>query len=179
MVDYDAAGIGAGPFGLKRGGRWVLWASYTDNGTADAAPATGRAVVRFRAPVLLATDRDEATDVVEAAAPAGGTFLVAVKRRAVLKFAALDLTGIRQMSFVVGDSKSDWAGGAIEVRLGSDVGPVIGRAEVPSESAVPVAATAAAAIADTPGVNDLYIVLRGSPGERKGSVALGAITFQR
>jgi cytochrome c len=179
MVDHDAAGIGAGPFGLRRGGRWVLWATYTDNGTAGAPPATGRAVVKFRAPVLLATDRDEATDVVEVAAPGGGTFLVAAKRRSVLKFAALDLTGIRQMTFVVGDSKSDWAGGAIEVRLGSGVGPVIGRAEVRSESAAPVTATAAAAIADTPGVNDLYVVLRGSPGDRKGSVALGAITFQR
>jgi hypothetical protein len=95
------------------------------------------------------------------------------------EFAALDLTGVRQMSFVVGDSKSDWAGGAIEVRIGSGVGPVIGRAEVRSESAAPVTATAAAAIADTPGVNDLYLVLRASSGERKGSVALGAITFQR
>ena len=173
------AGPARGPFGASVPGRHVFWAGYTDRGGGGAGPRTGHVVVRLRSPVLLATERDGGRDVAEEPAPGGGIFVVAKRRRAFIRFPAIDLTEVRALAFTIGDSRADWAGGTIEVRTGSAVGPVIGRARVVPQGGARAVRTVVATIARTRGMGALYFVFRGGARAKRGSVALGAIGFRR
>jgi cytochrome c len=179
VVDHDASGLARDAFGLRSRGRYVLSATYTDRGAPGVAPHTGRATLVLRPPVLLATERDFERGIAASTVADGGVLAVAKRRRAHVGFARIDMTGIRQISFVVGDSADRWAGGAIEVRLDSPVGRPIARVEVISDSPQPRLRTVATTIPPTRGFHTMYLLFRGGAGSLEGSVALAAVVFGR
>ena len=178
-ADRGVKAVEDGPFGRRVPGRYVLWASYEDHGHSDAGPRTGHTVARFRAPLLMATERDGARRVRDETVDGFGTFAVATQSGAYLRYDHIDLTGVRRLTFVAGNAKERWAGGTVELRLSSVIGPVIARAEIVSNSPAMAVSKVSTGIEPTLGRQTLYVVLRGRAGKRLGSVALGAIAFHR
>lgn len=179
----DGTPDGKTPFGDHAPGRYLFWATYTDRGSTGrrgaGAPRSAHVAVPFRAPLLLAADRDGGRKLRDVDGAPGLRFAVPTSRRAVLRYDKIDLTGVRALGLFVGNDKESWAGGRIEIRLGSAIGKVIGRAKVAPDGGPASIKRVPAALAPVRGLQSLFVVLRGGAGNRRGPVALAAIAFER
>jgi len=148
-------------------GAILVRAVYTDQGDELAPPLTGESLRLLRSPVLPVTEA-VVREGVEPAERGGGQ----VHSGSVLGFRQVDLTGVRQLELLAtAFSNQQQPGGAIEVRLDSATGPLLGTAKVESRPftfgggggggrrgggppGVPLA------VPDTRGRHDLFLVFR-------------------
>lgn len=139
IVDYvlSLAGDGAEPLAVAgeftptipentdSSGKFIVRASYTDNGDEGAAPLSGQAIYVLRSSELGVSGADVNQGVV------AGRFGASVAPNAHLGFKQVDLTGVRSLdltaaAYTFGDQK----GGTIEIRLGSPTGDLIGSLDI-------------------------------------------------
>lgn len=165
-----------GPFGNHAPGRYLFSATYTDQGGRGGGKGAGRSAhvtVPFRAPLLLAAERTGGENLRDVDGKPGPRFAASTTRRAVLRYDKIDLTGVRSLNLFVGNDKNAWKAGRIEIRIGSAIGKVIGRATANPDGDPASVRAVAAPLTPVRGLRSLFIVLRG------GAVALAAIGFER
>jgi cytochrome c len=161
-----------GPFGAAMHGRYLLSASYTDNGNGADAPLVGSATLQFRHPNVMATALEPVGrfDLVDTD---GISLLVSSEAGASARLADIDLTEIRSISLATFGSARRWPGGGVELRLDAADGELVGSFDVVHDSRRPEVRRAAIRIDRRRGRHDLYLVVPGA-----GSTAIGAICFE-
>jgi cytochrome c len=158
--------------------RYVLWASYTDQGIQGKNRKTGLAALELRAPALPVRERSAADGVEAITLPDGAAALAGVQPRSLIQFEGIDLTDVRVVEFVVSDFAPDWAGGRIELRVDDPLGKPLGQVTFEPQSTQARLAALPMPITAAPGRHHLYVYLRGLKGAKKGSLALTSLKLQ-
>ncbi len=158
------------PSGESTKGSFVLRAAYTDKGSSLISSSSSESLIVLRNPTVAPETADESKQT-ELITAQGKAFYV-VGSGAYLGYHDIDLSGISQIDFSVQASpKVDAAGGAIEVRLDSPSGKLIGETAFieirdPSRPAgsqagpIPRPAPAKARIDGVEGIHKLYFVFK-------------------
>ena len=111
------------PNGENDKGSFIFRAAYTDRGTNFAPPQSADAILVLRSPTLSVSHTDKLRGITfngdksRAVATGSGSYL---------SFNKIDITGIKQIEFVVAEGENI-SGGAIEIRLDSPSGKLIGQ----------------------------------------------------
>jgi len=148
----------------KSFGRYILTASYEDKGGADVAPILRRTQVQLRHAKMSASSADGFRDA--AKANNKGTYLIKFTADgAFIFFNDVDLRGIKFVNFELDPANTS---GKLEVRLGSEGGPVIASTPVISKEDKPLDTDKRwmDVRVDLPKRTDqdtLYIVFKGDP----------------
>ncbi|GAB3920609.1 PQQ-dependent sugar dehydrogenase [Mucilaginibacter myungsuensis] len=140
------------PEGENTDGSFIIRAAYTDKGAKLSSVQSGEQTLVLDAPQLLVSklsdkkNVDQDWDITYATIKDGGW----------LKFANVDLTGVKQMELVTARGNGQPADVTLQVRAGSPTGKVLGKytGKYPGQ---PIKLD----VADAAGVNDLYFVLNG------------------
>lgn len=142
----------------KKGGRYVVMASYTDQGGEAVGPLAVREMLVLHAPYLEAEAHDEADGVATRSLEAGSA--VDGNGGGYIAFHQRDLTDVGAISAHLVESEGSTSDGQIQVRLDAEDGPVVGTFEItPSQGSSPVIT---AQIAPTAGLHDLYFTFEGN-----------------
>ncbi|HWV56954.1 MAG TPA: PQQ-dependent sugar dehydrogenase [Longimicrobiales bacterium] len=171
------------PGGDNGRGSVVIRAAYTDQGASGLPAQTSESMVVLRNATAIAP---RAADLVADVMTQGGSAVMPFPGGYVT-LRNVDLTGIRRVEFVAqAQAANRYAGGVIEVRLGSPDGRLIGEATV--NAAQPGgggggggggqgAAGVGADLEDVAGVHDVYFVVR--EGETPSSLPLMTLSLIR
>ncbi|HYC85466.1 MAG TPA: ThuA domain-containing protein [Chryseosolibacter sp.] len=111
--------------GAEEEGAYLLTATYFDKGAENVPPAASSHTVALRAPTLKA---DAATELngVRLIRYQGNVGLENVRHNTSAAFRDLDLTGVKKISITTFNRPEENVGGAIEVRLDSREGKLLG-----------------------------------------------------
>jgi cytochrome c len=116
----------------KTPGTFIFKASYRDRGSASQNPIETGESIALRPAFQQAEQADSMSRLVRTYRPHNGDTVVLneLKNNHFFLFKHLDLTGIHSVAMSVGsnDSKYSYAGGRVELRLGSPKGPLLGQA---------------------------------------------------
>lgn len=149
-------------------GKLVVRAVYTDGG-GDGVPAhTADAVVVLRGPQLSAGSADVLQGVTTTVENRGaGPVAVIARADSHVAFRAIDLTGIRRVELAASaTARQGTIGGAIEARLGSAGGMLLGRTEIAVTEPPPGGGgtfrppPVTLALPETTGTHDVYLVFK-------------------
>jgi cytochrome c len=143
----------------RAGGRYVLTASYRDQGAPDAAPLTTetRAVIHARRTRAALFDASRAVTVMEVSTLRRDRRICAqLSAGSYLLFRHVNLAGIGRIACEV--SAGVGHGGVLEFRADRPDGPLVGRVVVPETGLWDNWKTVNAEIRDPGGVRDLYVV---------------------
>ncbi|RKP53075.1 carbohydrate-binding protein [Cohnella endophytica] len=145
---------------------YYITASYTDNGTADAAPLTGSSTM-----VILSKDRqaeyyDDSSggklQTEETKDTGGGRNLGFIESGSWIAYKKMDLANINGIQARVSSAGS---GGTIEMRADSETGPLLSTLKVPVTGDWQKWVDAKGEIKDAPqGQHDIYFVFKGGDG---------------
>lgn len=123
--------------GKKPRGKYILTASYTDNGANGLASATGESMLIFQNPMMQfekgeLTEGMQAFEIPEEYLGAMGMtgqkveIVMGLKNDATIKFKDIDLTGIKMLMVGAGGVYQMHNGGTMEVRLDAPDGDKVG-----------------------------------------------------
>jgi cytochrome c len=165
-------------------GTFILKASYRDRGSGSQAPLENSETIALRPAFQQAEQADSMSREVRTYRPFNGDTVVLndLKNNGFFVFKHTDLTGIHSIAMGIGmsDSKYEYVGGRVEIRLDSPKGKLVGKADIPSKSATGKMTFAdIAAPITNPGdgkFHDLYFVLK---NENSPSGAVGAVDWVR
>jgi cytochrome c len=134
-----------------KAGTYLFAASYTDKGAGKLAPATGQKVVALRNPTIKAVDFDQVSKGSKYKVDGLGEVLAATGDKGFAKYNGIDLTGIKNISFMGLYMQGQTSGGILELRTGSPTGNLVGSAEINASKKfnIPV---------NVLGIQDLYFV---------------------
>ena len=157
----------------KKEGAYIIQATYTDKGGKVIGPLTTSQSLALRSPKIKANSFDESKSVSKfTVEQLGGEVVIATENDSYIAFKNIDLTGVK--SIVVGafSQQGTTMGGALEVRLGSPTGTVVGNLEVKEASLMPLKMKV-----NTAGEQDLYFVFKNPKAEGKPLFAINTIEF--
>jgi cytochrome c len=149
-------------------GAVVIRAVYSDNGTQGAPAHTSDAVAVLRGPLISASTAD-VLDGVETTVEnrQAGQMAIVARDNSHIAFKGIDLTGVRRAELAASAASGQGnTGGAIEIRLESPAGPVVGQTDVPiteppsGEDPAPPRAPVTINLRETQGVHDVYFVFK-------------------
>lgn len=141
---------------------YVISASYTDDGGAEAAPAlTGSdaAVLQPRIKQAEHFSRQSGVKVVDASDPTGGggRAIGELEDGDHVSYAPVDLTGIERLDLRIAAGS---LGGKVEVHADAPDGPLLGSAEVPGVVGAQTWSTVSVPVQDPGGTHELFLVFR-------------------
>lgn len=133
-VPLSGTFIPAVPKGENGKGGYLLRAAYEDKGTKELTSIASEDIITLRNPVVDPEAADERSGILVMTTPSRSFNMVGPG--AYLGYSDLDMTGIKQINFLVqATPRSGAAGGIIEIHLDSPDGLLIGQTEqvVPKE----------------------------------------------
>lgn len=154
-----------------KAGTYLFAASYTDKGSGKIAPATGQKVVALRHPRVPAVSYDEVSKGMKFKVEGLGEILAATGDKGFAKFANIDLTGIKKISFMGMYMAGQTIGGNLELRTGSPTGTLIGSVEIKASKQYEIPVNVA-------GVKDLYFVFVSPTGAEGALFGLKDFLFE-
>jgi cytochrome c len=165
-------------------GTFILKASYKDRGSASQAPLENSETIALRPSFQQAEQADSLSRGARTYRPFNGDTVVLndLKSNEFFVFKHTDLTGVHSIALGVGmsDSKYQFGGGSVEIRLDSPKGKLVAKADVPSKKeGIKMEFAEIAAPVTDPGdgkFHDLYFVLK---NENNPSKAVGAVDWVR
>jgi cytochrome c len=169
-------------------GAIVIHAAYTDKGAGRLPAETAESLVVLRSPTLGADTADIQRDVLpQVGRNSTSSAAIVPKANGYIAFRALDLTGVRALAIgAQAGGRAGGLGGAIEVRLDSAAGALLGQAAVRVTTQTGSGNRAAALapvnvdLKATSGVHDLYFVFTNDQaGPAQPLMAVATITFQQ
>ncbi|MGQ0713790.1 MAG: ThuA domain-containing protein [Gemmatimonadaceae bacterium] len=142
----------------------VLRAAYTDRGANGIRPARGENTVVLRAPVVVVSRGGVADGIEKYSGPEVPVEVTIGKRSgAFVGFEQLDLTGVSAIDFtaIAPVPNVNAVGGAIEVRLDSATGPLLGEsARLEPQTTLGAPSRLRVPLERTSGMHDVYFVFR-------------------
>jgi cytochrome c len=149
----------------------IARAAYTDKGANGIPPIRSEQTLVLRAPTFSAATAT-IDDGVNKFRLGDNDFMIGTRDGAYIGFENVDLTGVGAMTFIASaPANYGFAGGVVEVRIGSPTGQLIGTsgAITPTQATGQMGGTQVrAAIQPTEGFHDLYLVYR-KPGAPDGA----------
>jgi len=163
-------------------GKYILTATYTDQGAAGIEPLTGRDIVFMRHPRVQAERFDTGENAMRFTVPEDvpgfdkPTDVVVGSDNGHIVFKGTDLTDVRALTARVALVPERTTGGRVEVRLGGPEGRPIGTFALPQTPETVGVKPYEISIEATQGVHDLaFVFVREGPGE--GSVPVCAVDW--
>ncbi len=156
-------------------GTYLISASYTDKGKGTISPATASQSVSLRSAKVKAVGYDDAKEQMKYKI-GSMEVLVATVVGGYFSFKNIDLTGVNSISSFAIANNPQIQGGALDIRLGSLTGAVIGTMQIKNGSIGEVSTP----IQKTEGINDVYFVFKNDkPEAGKALYALDWLQFNR
>lgn len=166
-------------------GTYILRAAYRDKGAKGQGPLEGSALLVLRPALQQAEQADSIARGITIYNPSENTLAVLdnLTNNTFFCFKYVDLNGLESITLRVGsgDGKRQFAGGRVEIRVGSPQGALIGQAEIPAgngtgamtfqEIAIPLAAAAVG------GFQDIYFVMKNDRQTAQGIAAIDWVRF--
>jgi cytochrome c len=167
-----------------KAGTFIFKASYRDRGSTTQLPLENSETIALRPAYQQAEQADSMSAKVRSYRPFNGDTVVLndLKSKEFFMFKHVDLTGVHNIALGVGmsDSKFQYSGGRVEIRLDSPKGTLIGKADIPVKDGSKlmefVAIDAALQTTGDGKFHDLYFVLK---NEKAPSKAVGAVDWVR
>jgi cytochrome c len=167
-------------------GAFVLRGSYSDKGSSGQPSLQNSATLVLRPATLQAEKCDKRREGVGNYKPDGkeSELLNELKHNAWFAFQAVDLTGVKGLTLRVGygDKKYPYAGGTLEVRLGSPHGDLLGTAQFESKNGEKMLfeerSIALAQPSNKGELEDLYFVFRNIQNQGQGVIGLDWVRFE-
>ena len=168
-----------------KAGTFILQASYRDRGSQSQTSLEGEEMIALRPAFQQAEQADSMSKNTRTYRPYNGDTVVLneLKSNSFFVFKHVDLTGIHSVAMGIGmsDSKYQYVGGRVEIRLGSAKGVLLGKADLPEKKGggkmefveVSIPLTTAA----RPGFHDLYFVLKNENDPSKSVAAVDWVRF--
>ncbi|CAN5853615.1 hypothetical protein BH24BAC1_BH24BAC1_04940 [soil metagenome] len=157
-------------------GSYIISASYTDKGSPQTGPLTGRKLIVLRHPRVQAEDFDEHHQVgLKRPDGADMAFVGDIRDGSYIAFRNIDLSGVSTLTYQVQAREN---GGQIEVRVGSPTGKRISTTDITPTGGNNFKAVSAP-VADPGGINDLYFVFRNITQKDRNLFNLDWVFFQR
>ncbi len=157
----------------KKGGAYVLRASYTDKGGKSIGPITKSELVSIYSPEVSATNYDKSDNIQKFNIPNVGEVVIA-NDSSFISFSNIDLSGISKISISAFSQKPNTAGGMLELRQKSKDGIVLAQTEIPEQNT-------GAIILDLKNMatkpEDLYIVFKNKNAGGKPLFGLSSLKF--
>lgn len=168
-----------------KAGTFIFKASYRDQGSSSQSPLEGGEAIAMRPAFQQAEQADSMSKNIRTYRPFNGDTVVLndLKPNSFFLFKHLDLTGVHAIAMGIGtsDSKYQFAGGRVEIRLGSPKGILLGKAVLPksdpasrmafSEVSVPISGPTDGAF------HDVYFVLKNENEPSKPVAAVDWVRF--
>jgi cytochrome c len=173
------------PKAKPKAGTFILKATYRDRGSASQAPLENSETIALRPTFQQAEQADSLSRGVRTYRPFNGDTVVLndLKNNGFFVFKHTDISSVHTIVIGIGmsDSKYQFAGGRMEIRLDSPKGQLIGKANIPSQSTSQTMefAEITAPITD-PGdhqFHDLYFVLKNENAPSKPVAAIDWVRF--
>jgi cytochrome c len=172
------------PKSKPKQGTYILKASYRDKGTSTQAPLENSESIALRPTFQQAEQADSMSKGIRTYRPFNGDTVVLheIKNNGFFVFKHTDITGVHSIAMGIGmsDSKYQFGGGRVEVRLDSPKGLLVGKADIPSKAAqknMPFAEISAAITDPGDGAfHDVYFVLK---NENAPATPIGAVDWVR
>lgn len=158
----------------KKSGAYVIQASYQDKGGEVIPSKTGSQTFALRSPLVDAGSYDKSEGVMKMDIPAIGEIVIA-RDKTWIAFEQLDLSGIKTIAVSAMGQKGQTQGGKLLFRAGSVNGKLLGTADVPESSTVPIDVKLKGI---PPGKNDLYVVFESSDNGDKPLFGLKSLEFK-
>ncbi len=167
-------------------GAFVLRGSYRDKGGGGQPSLENSATLVLRPALLQAEKCDKRREGVGNYKPEGSGLEVLneLKHNAWFAFQAVDLTGIQKLTLRIGygDKKYPYAGGSLEIRLGSPHGEVIGTAQFESKNGEKMVFEERSIALNLPSnkgnLEDLYFVFRNIQNQGQGVIGVDWLRFE-
>lgn len=161
----------------KSSGYYVMRASYTDKGAPSATSLTNSGLLILRSSKVEAEEMTfdkkmslrhiDGSDV---------SFVTSISNGDFLKLDSVDLSGITKIKMRVA-SGSD--GSVVELRLGSPTGTLLSTVQLKKGQGDEAAFTELSTpIAPTPGIHNLYLVVKNNKGVKEGLASVDWIRFE-
>lgn len=163
-------------------GAFVFRASYRDRGAGGQPPLEHSTALLLRPALLQAEQCDKRSDGVGNYKPFGNdtTVLNELKHNAWFAFKQVDLTGIKSLSirFAYGDGKAPFAGGRMEIRLGSPSGVLLAESKFESKNGEKMLFETRNFALQHTGTTDLYFVFRNEQNQGQGVIGVDWVLFE-
>lgn len=173
------------PKAKPKAGTFIFKASYRDRGSQSQGPLEGGESIALRPAFQQAEQADSMSKNTRTYRPFNGDTVVLneLKNNGFFVFKHIDLSGVHSVAMGVGmsDSKYQYGGGRVEIRLGSAKGPLLGKVALPKkepsprmefvEVNVPITAIADGAF------HDVYFVLKNENDPSKLVTAVDWVRF--
>ena len=153
--------------GNKEKGRYLLMASYTDNGNEKIKPITGRDQIQLRQTSIAAKDFDESSEEIRV----DGKAIIDVYHNSFVKYKNIDLTDIQALNLDLWLRENRETGGTIEVRLDDENGPTVARYEAKENGGTEQS------LENISGVHDLYLVFLNPGNNNRQIVVVNSLEF--
>jgi cytochrome c len=164
--------------GQGKGGAYVLQAGYTDKGANKIEPLKSSNHLVLRHPLVQMEDYEEGTaNVVIATLNTGYVSSIWARNDKYVSFKHIDFTNIKNIRVRL---QEQGAGGLMEVRQGSNKGPVIGSVSVPGGQVKDVKTDwkeVVISLKPTTGFHDLYFTFSNPDKSKSGLFFLDWIYF--
>lgn len=168
-----------------KAGTFILKASYRDQGSSSQSPIERGESIALRPAFQQAEQADSMSKNIRTYRPFNGDTVVLneLRTNSFFVFKHIDLTGVHTVAMGIGtsDSKYQFGGGRVEVRLGSEKGKLLGQAVLPQKAAgakmefaeinVPLTTASDGAF------HDLYFVLKNENNPSKPVAAVDWVRF--
>ncbi len=120
-------------------GTYIFKASYRDRGSKSQSPLEGGETIAMRPAFQQAEQADSMSKNIRTYRPFNGDTVVLneLKSNSFFVFKHIDLMKVHSVAMGIGmsDSKYQFGGGRVEIRLGSTKGPLLGKAVLPHNGA--------------------------------------------
>lgn len=168
-----------------KAGTFILKASYRDRGSRSQSSLEGGEMIALRPAFQQAEQADTMSKNIRSYRPFNGDTVVLneIKSNNFFVFKHVDLTGVHSVAMGVGmsDSKYQYGGGRVEIRLGSPKGELLGKVAVPKKAAGPkmefVELNIPITVAMQEGFHDVYFVLKNENDPSKPVAAVDWVRF--
>ena len=168
-----------------KAGTFILKASYRDRGSRSQSPLEGGEMIALRPAFQQAEQADTMSKNIRTYRPFNGDTVVLneIKSNSFFVFKHVDLTGVHSVAMGMGmsDSKYQYGGGRVEIRLGSPKGELLGKIPVPKKAAGPkmefVEVNIPISVAVQDGFHDVYFVLINENDPSKSVAAVDWVRF--
>lgn len=167
-------------------GTYILRAAYRDKGAKGQGPLEGSSLLVLRPALQQAEQADSISKGIRVYHPLDDNLAVLdnLLNDAFFCFKYVDLNGLESVALRVGFGNSEraFAGGRIEIRIGSPQGPLIGQIKIPAENsagngmAFREFSTPLAAVT-TEGFSDIYFVAKNDDKNAKEIAAVDWVRF--
>ncbi len=168
-----------------KAGTFLFKASYRDRGSSSQSPLEGGEAIALRPAFQQAEQADSMSKNIRTYRPFNGDTVVLneLKSNNFFVFKHVDLKGVHTIALGIGlsDSKYQYGGGIVEIRLGSVKGKLLGKATLPQketgsrmefvEVSAPLTGTA------EEGFHDLYFVFKNETNPSKSVAAVDWVRF--